>query len=48
MQKVYADKTLGYSDKEKFDVPEKYIQSCPPVKEKMPETYMMREDDFFN
>jgi penicillin-binding protein 1A len=48
MQKVYADKTLGYSDKEKFDVPEKYIQSCPPVKEKMPETYMIREDDFFN
>lgn len=28
MQKVYADKTLGYSQEENFDVPEKYLDPC--------------------
>ncbi len=28
MQKVYADKTLGYSEDEDFDVPEQYADPC--------------------
>lgn len=28
MQKVYADKTLGYSEDENFDIPEKYADPC--------------------
>lgn len=28
MQKVYADKTLGYSEDERFDIPEEYIDPC--------------------
>ncbi len=32
MQKVYADKTLGYSQEEDFDIPEQYQNPCkwPP------------------
>ncbi|MDR3262565.1 MAG: transglycosylase domain-containing protein [Tannerella sp.] len=49
MQKVYADKTLGYSEKENFEIPAKYAKSlCAPVKEKAAETYTMGLDDFFN
>lgn len=33
MQKVYADKTLGYSEDEDFDVPEQYANPCKPVSE---------------
>lgn len=33
MQKVYADKTLGYSEKEDFDVPEQYANPCKTVSE---------------
>jgi penicillin-binding protein 1A len=28
MKKVYADKELGYSEKENFDVPEEYKNPC--------------------
>lgn len=28
MQKVYADKTLGYSQEEDFDIPEQYQDPC--------------------
>ena len=28
MQKVYADKTLGYSQEEDFDIPEQYQNPC--------------------
>jgi len=28
MQKVYADKTLGYSEEERFDIPAEYIDPC--------------------
>jgi penicillin-binding protein 1A len=48
MKKVYADKTLGYSDKENFEVPEKYARTCPPVRERIQETFTLGEDDFFN
>jgi len=30
MQKVLADKQLGYSEKETFDIPEQYINPCSP------------------
>lgn len=37
MQKVYADQTLGYSDKEDFDIPGQYLSPCkenvPPLEE---------------
>jgi penicillin-binding protein 1A len=48
MKKVYADKTLGYSDKENFEIPKKYLQSCPPVKEKEADRFTLGQDDFFN
>jgi penicillin-binding protein 1A len=48
MKKVYADKTLGYSDKENFEIPEKYARTCPPVRESLPDTFTLGEDDFFN
>ena len=28
MQKVYADKTLGYSQEEDFEIPEEYADPC--------------------
>ena len=31
MQKVYADKTLGYSQEEDFDIPEIYANPCDSV-----------------
>lgn len=33
MQKVYADKTLGYSEEEDFDVPEQYADPCKTITE---------------
>lgn len=33
MQKVFADKTLGYSEEENFDVPEQYLDPCKVVSE---------------
>ena len=33
MQKVYADKTLGYSEEEDFDVPEQYANPCKTTTE---------------
>lgn len=33
MQKVYADKTLGYSEEEDFDVPEQYADPCASTTE---------------
>ena len=31
MQKVYADKTLGYSESENFDIPNDFSYSCEPA-----------------
>ena len=28
MHKVYADKTLGYSEAESFEIPERYLDPC--------------------
>lgn len=33
MQKVYADKTLGYSEEEDFDIPEQYANPCKTITE---------------
>lgn len=33
MQKVYADKTLGYSEEEDFDIPEQYANPCKIITE---------------
>ena len=33
MQKVYADKTLGYSQEEDFDIPERYLNPCDSIPE---------------
>lgn len=33
MQKVYADKTLGYSEDENFEIPEEYADPCARVNE---------------
>lgn len=33
MQKVYADKTLGYSEEENFEVPEQYANPCRETSE---------------
>lgn len=33
MQKVYADKTLGYSEDDDFDVPEQYANPCKTTTE---------------
>ena len=33
MQKVYADKTLGYSQEEDFDIPEQYQNPCKMASE---------------
>jgi penicillin-binding protein 1A len=48
MKKVYADKTLEYSEKENFEIPEKYARVCPPVRERIPATFTLGDDDFFN
>ncbi|MDR1335725.1 MAG: transglycosylase domain-containing protein [Tannerella sp.] len=48
MKKVYADKTLGYSEKEKFEIPEKYARACPPVVERGQASFTLGDDDFFN
>lgn len=37
MKKVYADKKLGYSEDEKFDVPEEYANPCAVKKKKIEE-----------
>ncbi|MDD3062476.1 MAG: transglycosylase domain-containing protein [Massilibacteroides sp.] len=34
MQKVYADKTLGYSEDENFEIPEQYADPCAHKEEK--------------
>ena len=49
MQKVYADKTLGYSETENFDVPSQYAVSCGSSKDnKSQENEATGFDDFFN
>ncbi|MDR2764009.1 MAG: transglycosylase domain-containing protein [Tannerella sp.] len=48
MKKVYADKTLGYSEKEHFEISEKYARPCLPVRENVPATFTLGDDDFFN
>ena len=46
MQKIYADKTLGYSDAEDFDVPKDKIFNCEPSgKDDFNNSYIL--DDFF-
>ncbi|MDR2967978.1 MAG: transglycosylase domain-containing protein [Tannerellaceae bacterium] len=44
MQKVYADKTLGYSEEEKFDIPEEYIDPCSETETPLPETRVTPPD----
>lgn len=49
MQKIYADKTLGYSETENFNVPSKYAVSCGSSKETADDSDDMNGfDDFFN
>ncbi len=38
MQKVYADKSLGYSESEDFDIPEEYANPCEGAKENKQQT----------
>ena len=38
MQKVYADKTLGYSQEEDFDIPEQYQNPCKMATEERKQT----------
>ena len=35
MQKVYADKTLGYSQEEDFEIPEQYADPCLKMTEEV-------------
>ncbi|MDF9831645.1 transglycosylase domain-containing protein [Parabacteroides sp. PF5-6] len=44
MQKVYADKTLGYSEDEKFDIPEEYIDPCNHTEVANPENRVTSPD----
>ncbi|MDR1601878.1 MAG: transglycosylase domain-containing protein [Tannerella sp.] len=49
MQKVFADKTLGYLETETFDVPENFIRICDSPDEEMPENIRPSGlDEFFN
>ncbi len=49
MQKVYADKTLGYSETERFDIPGEYVISCGKSNDKNDKNDDMSGfDDFFN
>ncbi|MDR0844407.1 MAG: transglycosylase domain-containing protein [Tannerella sp.] len=49
MQKVYANKTLGYSDTEKFDLSEHAFKGCPPLPDlKKDEDHFIGLDDFFD
>ncbi len=49
MQKVYADKTLGYSETENFDVPSQYAVSCGSLKDNNSRVNEATGfDDFFN
>ncbi|MDR1380338.1 MAG: transglycosylase domain-containing protein [Tannerella sp.] len=50
MKKVFADKSLGYSENETFDIPEEYEDPCAS-KTKKEESRRIRQDridDFFN
>ncbi len=38
MQKVYADKSLGYSESEDFDIPEEYANPCEGAKDNKQQT----------
>ena len=46
MRKVYADKALGYSDSEKFDIPEEYKDPCY-VRTAPPRQRPASGDEFF-
>ena len=47
MSKMYANKTLGYSEAENFDVPIDFSFSCEPSGENQPNNYLLELDDFF-
>lgn len=38
MQKIYADKSLGYSESEDFDIPEEYANPCEGAKDNKQQT----------
>ncbi|MDR2120171.1 MAG: transglycosylase domain-containing protein [Tannerella sp.] len=49
MQKVYADKTLGYRETEKFEIPEDFIHICGPEDEEASgNSRVSGLDEFFN
>jgi penicillin-binding protein 1A len=49
LQKVFADKTLGYLETEKFDMPENFTDICGSQDEDVPETVGLSGlDEFFN
>ncbi|MDR2626870.1 MAG: transglycosylase domain-containing protein [Dysgonamonadaceae bacterium] len=49
MQKVYADKTLQYSEKENFDIPAQYINSCGGSSDMSDSSSSLMDfEDFFN
>ena len=47
MSKVFANKTLGYSEMEDFDVPNDFSFSCDSPGENQPNNYLFELDDFF-
>ena len=46
MNKVYADKTLGYSQEEKFDIPDEF-DPCKDKVSELEEENTSRLDDLF-
>lgn len=44
MQKVYADKELGYSEEEKFEIPEEYEDPCAKASSSSSRTEQSREE----
>jgi len=48
MQKVYADKTLGYSETEQFEIPEEYANVCGGANGEAVEQKKTGLDEFFN
>ena len=47
MRKVYANKTLGYSETERFDIPSDFSFSCDPFLQNQTENSFQRLDNFF-
>ena len=47
MSKVYANKTLGYSETEDFDIPKDFSFSCDSAGANQSNSYILELDDFF-